>query len=89
MLKLLLAACTPVLVTCAPVPVVEQAPIPVHWVVDEYDREPFDARHGDRVDVEMDPEGDVLARCEDMAGELIWTDDEATSAHYVCEDVDF
>jgi len=84
MLKLLVVVMTPVLSTCVPAPEVasvpsSRVPIPVHWVVDELDPAPFDAQHGDRVDVQL---RDPYARCAWMGGTL-------NIVNLVCEDVDF
>ena len=83
MLKIMVAVLTPVLTTCVPAPEVAvtpaSSPIPVHWIVDELDDRPFDAKHGDRVDVQL---RDPYSRCEWMGGTL-------NIVTLVCEDVDF
>jgi hypothetical protein len=81
------AALAAVGVSCAPV--ADPVPVPTLYVVAEGEPITFDAVSGDRIDVEMVAEGDVAGRCADMGGRLFWTDDEHTSAHYVCAEVDF
>lgn len=47
---------------------------------------PFDAAHGDRLDLVMNPDGGQLARCDDAGGELIYN---PWSLVWMCEGVDF
>ena len=50
----------------------------------------FNAEHGDRVDIIMDPvdtpEGTILERCDHMGGELIYN---PATLIWTCEGVDF
>jgi len=46
----------------------------------------FDARPGDVIIVTMNPDGDPVARCNDMGGEPIWS---PWTTIYECDGVDF
>lgn len=78
--RTVLVVCAVALAGCA----VRPPPVNVVTIPESYSA-PFDAVHGDRLDLVMDPTGNMAGRCTAAGGELV----RRTSGVYVCEGVDF
>ena len=88
--RIIAASLIGTLANCCPLPAKsadEIRPAQIITVGEDYEFR-FDARHGDTVNVVMNPTGDFVARCNSMGGdaELIWN---PFTEIATCEKVDF